>query len=59
MNTRCLMLITLWLGFTLGGNALLAAHGLKELVGTAVVLIPYLTFTAITLAGVLLHPEEV
>lgn len=59
MNTRCLILLTLWLGFTLGGSALLAAHGLKALVGTAVVLIPWGAVTAITLGGVLLHPEEV
>lgn len=58
MNTRCLMLMAVWLAFTLGGSALLAAHGLKALVGTAVVLIPWLTFTAIVLAG-MLHPEEV
>lgn len=58
MNTRCLMLMTVWLAFTLGGCAFLAGHNLKALVGTAVVLIPWLTFTAIVLGGVL-HPEEV
>ncbi len=56
-NKRCLMLMVVWLAFTLGGAALLAAHGLKELVGTAVVLIPWLTFTSVVIAGVLHHEE--
>jgi hypothetical protein len=58
-NKRCLILLTLWLALTMGGSALLAAHGLRELVGTAVVLIPWLTLTLVTLAGVLYAPEEV
>jgi hypothetical protein len=59
MNERCLILLTLWLALTLGGSALLAAHNLKALIGTAVVLIPWLVFTLVTLAGVLYAPEEV
>ena len=59
MNERCLILLVVWLALTLGGSALLAAHGLKELVGTAVVLIPWITLTLVTLAGVLYAPEEV
>jgi len=59
MNTRCLMLMTGWMALTLGGCAFLAGTGLKALIGTAVVLVPWLMVTAIVLCGVLLHPEEV
>jgi hypothetical protein len=53
------MLLIVWLAFTLGGSALLAASGLKALIQTAVVLIPWLVFTLVTIAGVLYAPEEV
>lgn len=59
MNTRCLMLMTVWLAISLAIPALLTGYGLGEQITTAWVMVPWLFITAVTFIGVVVAPEEV
>jgi hypothetical protein len=59
MNTRCLMLMMVWMAVSLAIPALLTGYGLREQITAAWVMVPWLFITAVTFIGVVVAPEEV